>query len=126
MTLCRNLDRFVNRSEGSRIIAIQFVGICQVSKNARFIFQTGFTRSSEAESIGQILNCRGESSCDDMRKTPTGLTIDSQLGVAAFYGQGERPVGMLLSQSDVSLYPRQIDIGPTRYNVMEDINLATL
>ena len=126
MTLGRNLDCLINRGESSRIIAIQSVGICQISQNTGFVFQTGLSRSSEAESVGQIFNRRGESSCDDMRKTTTGLGIDSQIGVAAFYGEGKRSVGMLLSQSDVSLCPRKVDIRQARYDVMENVNLATL
>jgi hypothetical protein len=61
-----------------------------------------------------------------MRNTTIGLAIDSQIGVSAFYGQVKRSVAMLLSQSDVPLCPRKVDMGPTRYNVMESVNLATV
>src|ERR1700733_8981316 len=54
MTLGRNLDCLVNSGEGNRNIAIQSVGICQISQNTRFIFQAGLSRSSKAEGIGQV------------------------------------------------------------------------
>ncbi len=54
MTLGRNLDRLVNGGEGSCGIAIQSVGICQISQNTGFVFQTGLSRSSETEGVGQV------------------------------------------------------------------------
>src|SRR6516164_7983427 len=126
MSLCRNLDRFLNSGEGSCILAIQSVGVCQIRKNPRLGFQTRLSRPSEAESIGQILDRRRKSSRDDVSKTTTGQTIDSQVGIAAFYGQRISPLSMLLSQSNVSLHPCEVDIGPTRYDVMESINLTAL
>src|SRR5215469_4945556 len=108
------------------MIATQSVGIRQIGKNPGFIFQTSSSRSSEVESIGEILNRGGESSCDDMGNTTTRLTIDSQIGITAFYGQGISPLGMLLSQRDVSFHPGKVDIRPTRYDVSENVNLAAL
>ncbi len=86
MTLGCNPDSFVSRRQGGCIVAIQPVGICQIGEYPGLGFQTCFSRSSEAERVGEILNCRRESSCDDLRKATTGLTIDSQIGVSAFYG----------------------------------------
>ena len=38
MTLGRNLNRLINSGEGSCSIAIQSVGICQISQNTGFVF----------------------------------------------------------------------------------------
>ena len=56
MTLGRNLDCLINSGEGGRSIAIQSVGICQISQNTGFVFQTGLSRSSKAEGVGQIFD----------------------------------------------------------------------
>ena len=56
MTFGGDLYRLVNCEKCVRNVAIQSVGICQISQNARFIFQTSLPRSSEAESIGQIFD----------------------------------------------------------------------
>ena len=43
MTLGRNLNCLINSRESSRTITIQSVGICQVSQNAGFVFQTSLS-----------------------------------------------------------------------------------
>ena len=54
MTLGRNLDRLINGSERRCDIAIQPVGICQISQNTGFVLQAGLSRSGEAEGVGQV------------------------------------------------------------------------
>ncbi len=56
MTLFRDLDRLVYCGEGGRGMAIQFVGICQISQNSRFVFQTGLSRSSKTKGLGQVFD----------------------------------------------------------------------
>ena len=60
-----------------------------------------------------------------MRKTTKGLGIDSQVGIAGLHRDRKRSLGMLLSQSDVSLSPAEVHVRPTRNAVMESINLTT-
>src|SRR3981081_68050 len=60
-----------------------------------------------------------------MRKTTTGLSIYSQIGVAAFHSDGERSISMFLSQSDVFLGPCDVHIRHARHDVMDRINLTT-
>ena len=61
--------------------------------------------------VGQIVDRRCKLSCDDMRKATTGLGIDSQIGVAAFYRKRVCAAGVLLSQSSIPLKPRLVYIG---------------
>ncbi len=56
MTLGRNLNCLIDGGEGGLGIAVQSIGIGQVGQNTGFVFQTGLSRSSEAEGIGQIFN----------------------------------------------------------------------
>src|SRR5450755_4082107 len=60
-----------------------------------------------------------------MRKTTTGLGINSQIGVAALHSEGKRPIGMSLGQSDISFSPSEIHIRHTWHDVMDRINLTT-
>src|SRR5258708_3914849 len=59
-----------------------------------------------------------------MRKSTRGLGINPQIGVAAFYSQRKRSIGMQLSQSDVSFSPSEIHIGQTRNDIMDGVNLT--
>ena len=75
--------------------------------------------------VGQVFYGRIEPTRYDMRKTTTGLSIDSQVGIAGLHGDRKRSVGMLLSHSDVSLSPGEVHIRPTWNAVINSINLTT-
>src|SRR5665647_1375532 len=61
-----------------------------------------------------------------MRKATRGLGIDSKIGVAALQGERERAVGVLLSQASISFKPCEVDIGQTRYDMVDSVNVPIL
>src|SRR5712692_5955551 len=111
MTPSSNLDCFCDSGKCGRRVSLLPMGICKVSQNPGFVFQTSPSRSSEAERFGQVFYGRRKPSCDDVRKATTGLRIHSQIRVAALRGERVSAVGVLLSQSSVSLSPSLIYIG---------------